>query len=151
MYNTNSQEWTQLSLPDSPKNPLILSVLFHDENVWFGGVNGVWRYSIADKQMQQVTDGLQKPSVNVLLFAENMLWAGTQGGLAKYDSTQQRWIPVSLGANLKEQLPPPNVTALAFHEGVLWVGTTAKIGKLHDRNRKVEFPFKTAQHSRHCL
>ena len=128
MYNTNSQEWTNLALPDSSKNTLILSVLYHDRNVWFGGVDGVWRYSVADKQMQRVTDGLQKPSVNVLLFAENILWAGTQGGLAKYDSTQQRWIPVSLGANSKEQLPPPNVTALAFHEGLLWVGTPQRLG-----------------------
>ena len=129
MYDPTSQKWTQLVLPDAPKNPLILSVLAHDESVWFGGAAGVWRYSIADKKMHSTADGLPNPHVNVLFATgekgkEKTLWAGTRQGLARYNNTQQRWAPVSFNA----QLPSPNVTALAFREGILWVGTPQGLG-----------------------
>ena len=123
MYDTETQKWIHLPLPDTPKNPLILSALFHDGKVWFGGVAGVWCYSLADKQMYRITEGLQKPYVNVLLSVNNTLWAGTQEGLAKYDSTQQRWIPIPLEPTAKEQVTTPNITALAFRDGALWIGT----------------------------
>ena len=129
MYDPTSQEWTQLALPNAPKNPLILSVLAHDESVWFGGAEGVWRYSIADKKMHSAADGLPNPYVNVLFATgekgeEETLWAGTHQGLARYDNTQQRWAPLSFNA----QLPSPNVTALAFREGILWIGTPQGLG-----------------------
>ncbi len=137
MYDPTSQEWTQLKLPespsvsgesDSPKNPIILSVLVRDGSVWFGGANGVWRYSIADKEMRPANDGLPNAYVNVLLSTgeevEGTMWVGTRQGVAKYNSTQQRWIPLSTSNSEKhKQLPAPNVTALAFREGVLWIGT----------------------------
>ena len=128
MYDTKSKEWTQLALPDSPKNPLILSVIIDAGNVWFGGVGGVWRYSVADKQMHQVTEGLKNLYVNTLLAVENTLWAGTQGGLAKFDSKQQLWTPISLEAKSKEQSSPPSITALAYREGILWIGTPQGLG-----------------------
>ena len=129
MYDPASQKWTQLDLPDAPKNPLILSVLVHDESVWFGGVEGTWRYSIADRKMHPAADGLPNPYVSVLLSTgekekEKTLWAGTRQGLAKYDNTQQRWVPLSFN----EQLPAPNVTALAFQDGILWIGTSRGLG-----------------------
>ena len=128
MYNTASQEWVQLALPDTPKNPLISSLLARGEEIWFGGAEGVWRYSVADQQMHRAADGLPNPYVNVLLStSENeteMLWAGTRQGLAKYDKTRQRWVPLSFN----NQLPSPNVTALAFQDGVLWIGTPHGLG-----------------------
>ena len=124
MYDTLSSAWTQLTLPDTPKNPLILTVLARGEKVWFGGAEGVWRYSIADKQMRRVADGLPNPYVNVLLSTEQTLWAGTQRGLARYDGTRQRWVPLSLN----DQLPSSNVTALAFRDGTLWIGTPQGLG-----------------------
>ena len=128
VYDTASQEWTQLALPDPPKNSLILSVLARDEKVWFGGAEGVWRYSIADQQMHRVADGLPNPYVNVLLSTseneEQTLWAGTRRGLAKYDSTRQHWVPLSFN----DRLSSPNVTALAFHDGILWIGTPQGLG-----------------------
>ena len=129
MYDLTSQKWTQLAVPDTPKNPLILSVLVRDDSVWFGGVEGVWRYSIADKKMHRVVDGLSDPYVNILLSTgekgkEETLWAGTRKGLARYDGTRQRWIPLSFN----KQLPSPNVTALAFRDGILWVGTPQGLG-----------------------
>ena len=42
MYDPTSEKWSQLAVPDAPKNPLILSVLVRDDSVWFGGVEGVW-------------------------------------------------------------------------------------------------------------
>ena len=128
MYDATSQEWTQLALPDPPKNPLILSVLARDERVWFGGAEGVWRYSIADKKMHRVADGLPNPYVNALLSTgeneEQTLWAGTRRGLARYDRARQRWVPLSFN----DQLPSPNVTALAFRDGTLWIGTPQGLG-----------------------
>ncbi|MDE0689563.1 MAG: hypothetical protein OXI61_15455 [Candidatus Poribacteria bacterium] len=124
VYDTLSSTWTQLALPDTPKNPLILSVLARDENVWFGGAEGVWQYSIADKQMRGIADGLPNPYVNVLLSTEQTLWAGTHRGVAKYDKARQRWIPLSFN----DQLPSPNVTALAFQDGILWIGTPRGLG-----------------------
>jgi len=124
VYDTLSSTWTQLALPDTPKNPLILSVLARDENVWFGGAEGVWQYSIADKQMRGIADGLPNPYVNVLLSTEQTLWAGTHRGVAKYDKVRQRWISLSFN----DQLPSPNVTALAFQDGILWIGTPRGLG-----------------------
>ena len=128
MYDPSSQEWTQLDLPEAPKNPLVLSVLASDESVWFGGAAGIWRYSIAAQAMHRAADGLQDPYVNVLLStgsSENQtLWAGTRRGLAKYDSNRQHWVPLFFN----ERLPSPNVTALAFQEGVLWIGTPHGLG-----------------------
>ena len=128
MYDATSQEWTQLALPDPPKNPLILSVLARDERVWFGGAEGVWRYSITDKQMHRVADGLPNPYVNALLSTgeneEQTLWAGTRRGLSRYDRARQRWVPLSFN----DQLPSPNVTALAFRDGTLWIGTPQGLG-----------------------
>ena len=124
VYDTLSSTWTQLALPDTPKNPLILSVLARDENVWFGGAEGVWQYAIADKQMRGVADGLPNPYVNVLLSTEQTLWAGTHRGVAKYDKARQRWIPLPFN----DQLPSPNVTALAFQDGILWIGTPRGLG-----------------------
>ena len=128
MYDTTSQEWMQLVLPDPPKNPLISSVLARDERVWFGGAEGVWQYSIPDKQMHRVADGLPNPYVNALLSTgeheEQTLWAGTRQGLARYDEARQRWVPLSFN----DQLPSPNVTALAFRDGILWIGTPQGLG-----------------------
>ena len=127
MYDPTSQQWTQLAIADAPKNPIILSVFVRDDNVWFGGAEGVWRYSIAEKKMHRAADGLPNPYVNVLLSTSEKgetLWAGTRRGLARYDSTQQRWVPSSFN----KQLPSPNVTALAFQNGVLWIGTTQGLG-----------------------
>ena len=154
MYDTISQEWTQLALTDTPKNPLILSVLVRGVNeckaetncgcvgtIWFGGAEGVWQYSIEDKEMHRVADGLPNSYVNVLLSTgENAeqtqceantnctcvdtIWAGTRQGLAKYDKTRQRWMPLSFN----KQLPSPNVTALAFQDGILWIGTPQGLG-----------------------
>ena len=152
MYDTTSHEWTQLATPDTPKNPLILSVLARDGSVWFGGAAGVWRYSIAAKKMHRAADGLPDTYVNVLFSTgekkelydtpakqgkhttggtseSGTLWAGTRRGLARYDSTQQRWVPLSpknLGNS--EQLPSSNVTALAFKDGTLWIGTPQGLG-----------------------
>ena len=129
MYDLTSQEWTQLAMPDAPKNPLILSVLARDESVWFGGAGGVWQYSITDKKMHPAADGLPNPYVSVLLSTgekekKETLWAGTRQGVAKYDSTRQRWVSLSFN----DQLPSSNVTALAFRDGILWIGTPRGLG-----------------------
>ena len=129
MYEPASQKWTQLAVSDTPKNPLILSVLIRNGSVWFGGVDGVWQYAIADKEMHRAADGLPNPHVSVLLATggkgeDETLWAGTHKGLAKYDTTQQRWVPLSFN----KQLPSPNVTALAFRDGILWIGTPQGLG-----------------------
>ena len=133
VYDTTSQEWTQLTLPDTPKNPLILAVLAHDEKVWFGGAEGVLQYAMTDKRMHRIAEGLPNPYVNVLLATdsalqtdptEQTLWAGTRRGLARYDKTRQRWVPLSFN----DRLPSPNVTALAFQDGTLWIGTPQGLG-----------------------
>ena len=133
VYDATSEKWSLLALPDAPKNPLILSVLYRGENIWFGGTDGIWRYSIADKQMYPAAEGLPNTYVNVLLSTaekeKNVLWAGTHKGLAKYDDTQQRWVSVPLGKQgAKELLSPPSVTALAFRDGTLWIGTPQGLG-----------------------
>ena len=124
MYDTASQEWTQLEMPGDHSNAIVLSVLVQDGTVWFGGATGVWRYSVADKKMHHVTEGLPNTYVNVLFSTENILWAGTRQGLAQYDAAQERWVPMSFNA----QLSAANVTALAFRDGVLWIGTPQGLG-----------------------
>ena len=167
VYDATSQEWRQLALPDTPKNPLISSVVVSRQSavgsrrsemsvggspsaiatretdnypsdnrrpttdnysVWFGGAEGVWRYSVEDEKMHRAAEDLPNPYVNVLLSTneveEQILWAGTRQGLARYDSARQRWIPLAFN----KHLPSPNVTALAFQEGILWIGTPQGLG-----------------------
>ncbi|MYG05912.1 hypothetical protein F4167_04720 [Candidatus Poribacteria bacterium] len=149
MYDPTSQKWKQLAVPDAPKNPLILSVRVHDKSVWFGGAEGVWRYSIADKKMHRAADGLPSSYVSVLLSTgekrqEKTLWAGTHKGLARYDSAQQRWIPLA-PSNIEKsaQLPSLNVTALAFRDGSLWIGTPQGLGSYTIETKKWRFLRKT--------
>ena len=124
MYNTASQKWTQLPTPNAHSNTLVLSVLVFDGTVWFGGAEGVWRYSIADNKMHRITEGLPANYVNVLLSIKDTLWAGTRGGLARYDAAQGHWIPMLFN----EQLPISNITALDFRDGLVWIGTPQGLG-----------------------
>ena len=124
MYDTVSQEWTQLDTPETHANTLVLSVLAFDEMIWFGGAEGVWRYAIADKKMYRAVEGLPDNYVNVLFATGNTLWAGTRQGLARYDAAQRHWIPMPFNT----QLPVSNVTALDFQDGTLWIGTPQGLG-----------------------
>ena len=124
MYDRTSQEWTQLETPGDHSNAIVLSVLVRDGMVWFGGAAGVWRYSIADKKMHHAAEGLPDTYVNALFSAEDILWAGTRQGVARYDVAQGRWIPMPFNA----QLPAPNITALDFRDGILWIGTPQGLG-----------------------
>ena len=124
MFNTTTQKWTQLKTPGNHSNGIVLSVLVRDGMVWFGGAAGVWRYSIADRKMHHVAEGLPDAHVNVLFSAEGILWAGTRQGVARYDAAQERWVPMPFN----EQLPVSNVTALAFQDGILWIGTPQGLG-----------------------
>ena len=68
MYDATSQKWTQLAVPDAPKNPLILSVLVHDTAVFGLVAQKVFGdTAIADQKMHPAADGLPNPYVNVLL------------------------------------------------------------------------------------
>ena len=125
MYDTTSQKWSQLTAPDGHPNTLVSSVLAGDEVVWFGGVSGVWQYSIVDGKMHHQAEGLPHTYVNVLLESGGTIWAGTRRGLARYDNDRKRWIPLPCN----QQLPSPNVTALAFRDGILWVGTPHGLGR----------------------
>ena len=124
MYDTTSEQWTQLETPGDHSNAVVLSVLVHDEIVWFGGAAGVWRYSIVDQKVHRVAEGLPDTYVNVLFSTEDSLWAGTRQGLARYDVGKERWVPMSFNA----QLPVSNVTALDFRDGILWIGTPQGLG-----------------------
>ncbi len=128
LYDINSQEWKYLTLPDSSKKPHISSVQVYDESVWFGGKNGVWRYSISEKQIYSALDGLKNDSVNTLYVSDDTLWAGTPEGLAKYNTTQESWIPVPLQNSSNKKISSLSVTALDYHQGVLWIGTTQGLG-----------------------
>ena len=124
MYDTTSEQWTQLETPGDHSNAVVLSVLVHDEMVWFGGAAGVWRYSIVDQKVHHAAEGLPDTYVNVLFSTEDSLWAGTRQGVALYDVGQGRWVPMSFNA----QLPVSNVTALDFRDGILWIGTPQGLG-----------------------
>ena len=128
VFDVETKQWTQLTLPDTPENPLILSVFIQKGSVWFTGVEGVWQYSIVEKQMIRLTEGLEKPYVNVLVSAENTIWAGTQTGLAKYDNISQSWKPIPLKNSTDVKSATLNITALDYQNGVLWIGTPQGIG-----------------------
>ncbi len=124
MYDITSEEWTQLETPGDHSGAIVLSVVVHDETVWFGGAAGVWQYSLADKKMRHAAEGLPDTYVNVLFSTEDSLWVGTRQGLARYDVVQEHWVPMSFNA----QLPVSNVTALDFRDGILWIGTPQGLG-----------------------
>ena len=83
VFDVETKQWTQLTLPDTPENPLILSVFIQKGSVWFTGVEGVWQYSIVEKQMIRLTEGLEKPYVNVLVSAENTIWGWHSNRISK--------------------------------------------------------------------
>ncbi|MCY4402156.1 MAG: hypothetical protein OXD54_06215 [Candidatus Poribacteria bacterium] len=143
MFDTKQQKWTQLVLPDTTITPHILSVHIHDSNVWFGGINGIWKYSITEKQMYDVSDGLIDLSVNTLTSVNDSVWAGTQKGLAKYDATQQCWIPIPLEKNSDKHKTQPSITALAYHDDVLWIGTPQGLGSYTVSTKKWNPPKKS--------
>ena len=129
MYDVQTKEWKQLTLPNKTKDPHILSAIIYNESVWFSGVSGVWQYSHENNQMLEVNEGLNEHYVNIVFTAEGTLWAGTQKGLVKYNATQQNWKSVSLINQENGQSQTLNVKAIAYQEGVLWIGTTQGLGK----------------------
>ncbi len=137
-YNLDTKKWTQLKFPETPLNPLITSVQIHNQYAWFGGVNGIWRCSITDAQLQNMSEGLSNRSVNTILAKDNTLWIGTQEGLAKFDSVKQRWISISFDDTAKTKLSSSSITALAYHDGVLWIGTPKGLGKYTIAKKKWE-------------
>lgn len=142
MFDAKLKKWTQLALPDSPENSRISAVHIHDNFVWFGGINGVWRYSLADKLMTNVSEGLNNLSVNTLLSFNDNIWAGTQVGLAKYDTINQHWTPVTLWQNPDEHKSQPSITALAYHDSILWIGTPHGLGSYSVSANKWNPPIK---------
>ncbi len=129
MYDLDLKQWTQLKLPDDTKNPLITSVLIWNGDVWFAGADGIWQYSVTEKKIENMSDGLINKSVNTILVSDNTLWVGTQEGLARFDKTKQQWIPISFEDTSGTELGSPSITALASQDSVLWVGTPRGLGK----------------------
>ena len=129
IYDIETDKWTQLTFPDVPQNPLITSIQIHNQHVWFGGVCGIWRCSITDPQLQNLSEGLSNKYVNSIRATDDTLWVGTQEGLAKFDSEKLQWNSISYEDTSKTKLSSPSITALAYHEGVLWIGTPKGLGK----------------------
>jgi ligand-binding sensor domain-containing protein len=84
--------------------------------VWVTSGAGVYRRE--GGAWTQITTGLPHPIVDALVLADNVLWAGTGDGTARYDEGSGAWVPESSG------LEGIAVTSLAYRgtEG-LWAGT----------------------------
>ena len=117
--------------PITIQNPLILSVLVRDDSVWFGGAEGVWRYSIADQKMHRAADGLPNPYVNVLLSTEQSPVTSNQSPVKERS-----------GRPSDSSLETRNWKLETGKEETLWAGTHQGLARYDNtQQRWVSLPF----------
>jgi len=83
----------------------IRTLLLLDNELWIGSLNGIFRLSLSEQKLTDLSNGLPHKSVYSLLRdSRGIIYAGTYNGLARWSSNTKSFLPVKV----KLDNPIPN-------------------------------------------
>lgn len=82
----------------------IRSLLLQGDNLWIGGLYGIYMLNLENNEASNMSEGLPSPSVySILRDSRGILYAGTYNGLARWDSLQNDFHPVLIDSKAVTQ------------------------------------------------
>ncbi|MEK7275575.1 MAG: hypothetical protein AAB110_09995, partial [Candidatus Desantisbacteria bacterium] len=123
-YDKLTQSWKGFFNKKGGLSNSIRCLAIDDDIVWFGSHgDGLFRYqNSTGKWLSSAIDNSLDPNINDILIVNNIVWAATDHGLAKYDTLSKQWIFYTLQTTYN-QLISEKITKLAWLYPYLWVGT----------------------------
>ena len=83
---------------DSPKE--IRSLLLIDDDIWIGGLNGIYKFNLNSNIITDYTKGLPHKSVySIMRDSRGILYVGTYNGLARWDINAEIFRPLKVKAD----------------------------------------------------
>ncbi|HUL29141.1 MAG TPA: hypothetical protein VLZ03_01705, partial [Thermodesulfobacteriota bacterium] len=115
-----SPSWKRFNTNDG-RAKKVVSMAVDGDGVWVGSEKGL---SLLDrrtegwKRFYSTNDGLSGNFVNSLLVQPNVLWAGTNGGISRFQKVKRAWKTYSQ----KDGLTETEIKALASVGQKIWAG-----------------------------
>jgi streptogramin lyase len=122
----DTRRWQFYSYRDGLSSNFVTSLTFTEDS----------RLKTQDSR-QKIEDVEQEDAQSLessVLSPVSILWAGTQGGLFRFQSEEKKWVDASTDFGFSDQL----ITDLAFDgkDGILWIGTEDGIWRYEPENGK---------------
>ena len=104
--------------------------------LWVGTFNGVNRMQLGESRFKVFTpaplEGLVNGHIRTMSWLDNTLWIGTGGGLQRYHTQLDQFIPFDRDFVLRYPvLRDFTWTVLPENDGTFWVGTDNGLSRLH--------------------
>jgi len=128
-YNLKANEWTNYDRKDGLATNYITTVKVTNECIWIGTDRGL---GCRERRFETTSDLVSEQNgtnwkfytnndcfVNSIAVRGDVIWAGTSGGLYKFDRNKNQWESY-VG---RDSLPAEPVTAVALHDKFVMVGT----------------------------
>lgn len=117
----------------------IRTMILVDDNLWIGSLLGIYRYNIPTQKLDCFTDGLPHQSVYALLRdSRGVIYAGTYDGLARWDTTKDRFVAVPIR---DKAASASNIFVNSLAEdssnASLWIGTEGELLHFNPVNDQV--------------
>ena len=122
--------WTSFTLEDGVPDRVFYSMSVGEDNVkWFSLDS--WALVSFDGETWTVHDGLEWVASSVAVDADNIVWCGGTGGLARYDGNNFTYYTTE-----NSGIPDNVIRAIAIDDdGVLWISNGELEGPGRDRGR----------------
>lgn len=114
-------EWKTYNVKDGLVDGKIKSIWVEEGALWVAtsaGINVYWKSPTPKWEVFTEAQGLPSKDVRCLAGYQDVLYAGTQKGLAVFDRVKKRWFPV----DPKEGIPAEPVNVLLVEGATVWVG-----------------------------
>ena len=141
LKNDTYQKFKSNNIEDSKFDEFIYKVICDNDNLWIGTVNsGIYKININTCEVENINtenSDLISNSINTLLKDDNgIIWIGTDSGLVKYDSINEKFINYFNKPYDKYSLVDDEVYSMIKDKsGLIWVGTYAGISMFEPENK----------------
>ena len=122
------------------KDAIIFRMIEYQGQLWMATVEGIWSVELNTGELfkhEAWTNPEQPYARTLFLDSRQTLWAGTHGGLNRYDAESDRFIPYKNAPNRPSSILPGSVHAITQdHSGVMWVSSDEHGVSLLDLNSR---------------
>lgn len=133
-YQPSSLQLTPIVLDGfSPKNELLLAMIFDGQSLWVGSDKGLMQYLPGAGRTTRVRSMEGNTIKSLTRDAEGALWIGTNDGLFIYHPTSQQWEHY-LHDNQDQRSLQNNCVWCVFEDGVgnKWIGVDAGVSFINE-------------------